>query len=67
MADPLKYENLFPGFKNALETEKIVRAKVLNKTYPASIRFPPNYERNLTDFLNEDLDKLATDISLFIL
>lgn len=37
MADPLKYENLFPGFAEALETEKQRNLKANNNNNFAHI------------------------------
>jgi len=50
LADPVKYENLFPGFAAALEMEQ-KRDALLRGNVSASKHLPPNYERNIRDEL----------------
>lgn len=49
LADPLEYENLFPGFNDALEAEKRVNAQVSSVRPKASsyLSQVPNQDRNL--------------------
>ncbi|RWS08200.1 vesicle coat complex COPI: beta', partial [Dinothrombium tinctorium] len=49
LADPSEYENLFPGFHDAVKTEQFLKIERQKKPRPKANEFPqvkPNHERN---------------------
>ncbi|CAI2350669.1 unnamed protein product [Caenorhabditis sp. 36 PRJEB53466] len=54
LADPIKYENLFPGFAESLKAESFVR-EISKIPVPASVRVPSAANRNIQEELEEAL------------
>ena len=55
LADPVKYENLFPGFNDSLRAESYLRA-VSQVAVPASARAPPVAQRNVQEEIQQAVD-----------
>jgi len=62
LADPIKYENLFPEFNQALKAEQYLR-QVVKVPLPASTKQPVNNERNLLEEMQQAIEtgKLTFD------